>query len=316
MTTPSPKRRWPKRLAALGLGRLGLALAVVLGAFALTALVVGEREVALQAAETGASARPRPSGASSNTLRVMTLNLAHGRKDGANQILQSTRRIRSNLNEIAPVLVKAGPDVVALQEADGPSIWSGAFSHVQHVAEKAEFRYCVRGEHVKGMKLSYGTALLSMLPLRAPVSRTFAPSPPTFSKGFVLATVAWPGEQGRQAHVVSVHLDYSRKSVRRSQARELLEYLAPREQPAIIMGDFNCDWLTTDSALRLLADGLGLKAHEPDAPAPATFPFSGKRLDWILISPDLEFVRHEVLPDVVSDHLPVLAEIRFAPTAD
>ena len=35
-----------------------------------------------------------------------------------------------------------------------------------------------------------------------------------------------------------------------------------------------------------------------------------KRLDWILISEELEFVSYQVLPDIVSDHLPLIVEIR------
>ena len=41
----------------------------------------------------------------------------------------------------------------------------------------------------------------------------------------------------------------------------------------------------------------------------ATYPSSGRRLDWVLISEDLEFLRHEVLPQVVSDHQAVAAII-------
>ncbi len=40
-----------------------------------------------------------------------------------------------------------------------------------------------------------------------------------------------------------------------------------------------------------------------------TVPTRGTRIDWILISSGLEFAEHRTLPDRVSDHLAVVAEI-------
>jgi endonuclease/exonuclease/phosphatase family metal-dependent hydrolase len=75
------------------------------------------------------------------------------------------------------------------------------------------------------------------------------------------------------------------------------------------MGDFNAQWHEESSAVERLASALGLRTHAPNAHAP-TFPARKARLDWILVSPHLEFERHEVLDDVVSDHLPVIADLR------
>jgi hypothetical protein len=88
-------------------------------------------------------------------LKVMTLNITHGRKDGPNQVFQRARTIKSNLDEIAEVVNREKPDVLALQEADGPSIWSGGLDQVKYLAEKAFFQYYIHGEHVKGMKIKY-----------------------------------------------------------------------------------------------------------------------------------------------------------------
>jgi len=201
---------------------------------------------------------------------------------------------------------------VALQEADGPSIWSGRFDHVEHLAGNAGFSHHCRGEHVKGMKLSYGTALLSRLALDDCRSVTFAPSPPTLSKGFVVGTIQWPGRPGLQVDCVSVHLDFSRKSVRRKQVRKMITELAERENPLIIMGDFNCEWTGKDRSLRTLAKELDLVAYKPTAEDMPTFPKLKKRLDWLLVSPELEFVEYRTVPDAVSDHRGVVAVLRIA----
>jgi len=261
------------------------------------------------------------------SLTVMTLNLAHGRKDGAHQALLSPETIRSNLDEVAAMLAGGKPDVVALQEADGPSIWSGNFDHVEYLARGAGFPHCLRGEHVCGLGLSYGTALLSRLPMADGRSVTFPSSPPTLPKGYISATVAWPGDPDSRVCVVSVHLDFSRQSVRQRQVREMITRLSKLEVPLIVVGDFNDSWQRdseqqdseqqdseqrAENPLRYLARELDLKAFEPAAEALGTFVSADRRLDWILISPSLEFVEYKNIAEVVSDHRAVVAELRMA----
>ncbi|MCI0651397.1 MAG: endonuclease/exonuclease/phosphatase family protein [Planctomycetes bacterium] len=242
-------------------------------------------------------------------LRFMTLNLAHGRSDGPNQIFQKTKKIRSNLDAIAKLLSRVRPDIAALQEADGPSFWSGKFDHVAHLATNAGFEYSARGAHVDGMKISFGTALLSARALKDTLSITFDPTPPTLSKGFLVSTFDWPDAPGMQVDVVSVHLDFSRPSAQRKQVGKMITELSARKRPLIIMGDFNCDWKCDESALRILAQKLELEAYQPEATDLGTFPMRRTRLDWILISPEFQFRKYEVLSDVVSDHFAVVAEI-------
>ena len=245
------------------------------------------------------------------SLRVMTLNLAHGRKDGWHQALQKRSTIRSNLDEVAEVLRREKPDVVALQEADGPSLWSGQFDHPEYVADKAGFPHVCRGVHVDGMKLSYGTALLSRLPMDDSASHTFASSPLSPSKGFVVCTVRCPGDPLVEIDVVSVHLDFLRQGVRRKQVEEMIAELRGRGKPMVVMGDLNCEWEAEDAPIRTLAEELGLTAYKPDAQDMDTFPSREKRFDWILLSSELRFVEHETVQDVVSDHLAVVAKVEL-----
>lgn len=245
------------------------------------------------------------------TLKVMSLNLAHGRKTGSHQFLLDQQAIRTNLKSVASVLEREGPHLVAVQEADAPSIWSGNFHHVRYLAESSGLSHFVHGRHVEGLSLCYGTALLSQLEMTNPVSRAFAPSPPTPCKGMVVSTINWPGSIDAEVDVVSVHLDFARASVRQKQVQTLVRELSKRKRPLIVLGDFNCRWNCRDSTLRELVAELDLQAYHPDAADLATFPTLGTRIDWILISPELEFVSYRSLPDVVSDHLPVMAELRW-----
>ncbi|MBT3381651.1 MAG: hypothetical protein HN742_13815 [Lentisphaerae bacterium] len=244
-------------------------------------------------------------------LTVMTINLAHGRKVARSQGFQSKATIRSNLQDIASVIDRGGAHVVAVQEADSRSWWNGTFDHAAYVAREAAFPYAVVGDHVSGWGLHYGTGLLSRLELQDPVAHTFHRSRPCFSKGFTVATVTISPMQ--QVDVVAVHLDFSSHRMRVSEIEEMADALEERltGRPVIVMGDFNSEWIRRRSVVREFAGRLGLSTWEPESETVVTFPDFGARLDYILISDELEFVSHAVLEDVVSDHLAVVATVRL-----
>ena len=245
----------------------------------------------------------------SRTLRVLTLNLAHGRGDGAHQLFLDKASIRANLDKAAAVLRDHGPDLVAVQEADASSFWSGRFDHVEYLGRNSGLGHIVHGEHVSGPGLSYGTALLSRLELENPVTLTFDPERVPVPKGFVAATLQWPGVSSVSVDVVSLHLDFLTEAARRAQASELIAMLQQRGHPVILMGDFNAQWHEPNSAVRFIAQELCLSAYNPAVEGLSTFPRFDSRLDWVLVSGELEFLSYQVLPETLSDHRGVLADV-------
>lgn len=245
---------------------------------------------------------------SDNTLRIATLNIAHGRKDSFSQFFLRKNTIQKNLDDISSVLKQYKPQVVALQEADT----SEAFNHVKYLATQSHYPWLAQVSNVNFGAISYGTALLSTSPLTESIKHTFSPSWPTLYKGFVLAQLTWPStnKSSKQAiDLVSVHLDFLRASVRTSQIQEMVDILSTRNNPTVIMGDFNSDWLSDDSIIKELSAMTGFSVYRPESSALNTY--SDKRLDWILISNELEFTGYKVLPDILSDHAMVIAEIDF-----
>ena len=83
------------------------------------------------------------------------------------------------------------------------------------------------------------------------------------------------------------------------------------EKPVIILGDFNTDWTSDGSALKTIVEDGELKVYQPESTELGTYKKGKHRLDWILISNDLEFANYEVSQVVLSDHLPVLASVRL-----
>lgn len=249
--------------------------------------------------------------ASASTLRVMTLNIAHGRGDGINQIFQKTATLQKNLELIGKSLNTNTIDVAALQETDISAWWSGGRNQVELIMEQGAFPYYVHGGHAVIKGIIFGTALISHQPLMNCRSHAFHPSPPTLTKGFVLADIR--SKTGKAITLVSAHLDYSRKSVRKQQIDEMIELIRNKDHPLIVMGDFNCSWTSKENTLRRMAERLRLKTFRPKQEDETTWTYpSGKtRLDWIFISKELEFLQFKVLDEIISDHKGVFAEIRI-----
>lgn len=251
---------------------------------------------------------------SAGTLRVLTWNVAHGRAEGFHQALLPREEVERNLGRIARVLRHERPDVVALQEADGPSAWSGNLDHVSILARDGGMGRFFRGDHnpfgLGAYELSSGTALISRLPIVKPESRPFAANWRD-TKGFVTGTVRLP-ESGREVDVVSVHLDFLNPAERREQIRALAAALGERSRPLLVLGDLNCE-AEAGEVFRLFEEHLGVRPYRPELEEP-TFPSTRplRRLDWILASEELEFVGYRTLDVRLSDHLGVVAEVRLA----
>ena len=252
--------------------------------------------------------KPATDQVESETLSLLSLNISHGRAMALNQLLVSKQKVRRNVGLIANVLARVNADVVALQEADGVSRWSGGFDHVAAIADQAGYGCMVHGLHSRGFLSDYGTALLTNARQHAARSVPFSPTPPSKQKGFVAAQVHW---QGVSITVVSVHMDFLRRSNRRDQIERMIEELAGIDGELVVLGDLNSEWQARDSQVRRLADELGLHAYRPDSDALGTYKKpGGKRLDWILLSSGLEFTDYQVLPDIVADHFAVHAIVR------
>ncbi len=240
-------------------------------------------------------------------IKVITFNMAHGRSSGPNQVFQPEEDIRKNLAGIAEMLKREKPFAAALQEADGSSLWSGSFDHTAWVAELAGYPYYCRGAHVHGLGLSYGTALISMTSPFDPQSVRFSVSSFHPPKGFIVSAFTPPWQGAEPVDIASVHLDHSSEAERKKQAAELASFFSSRNSPLILMGDFNSEW--DGEIIQLLTDLLNLKAYRPEEQDLGTFTGSGRRIDWILISKQLDFISYRVLKDRLSDHYAVCADI-------
>jgi endonuclease/exonuclease/phosphatase family metal-dependent hydrolase len=238
----------------------------------------------------------------------MTLNVAHGARRPVPPKLLGQERMGRNLDAIVGALLDARPDVVALQEIDRASPYTGGIDHFARILRGSELPHGVHAPHGASARLGmgHGHALLARRALEDVEDRRFARLF-CHDKGWVVGAVRAP-ELGVLVDVASVHLEPFHGGVRREQIREIVAGLGARRartrRPLVVMGDMN----TGRRGVEHLARGLDLAAFEPGAPTfPSRVPLV--RLDWIFVSRELRIVRQRTLRDVVSDHAPVVAEI-------
>lgn len=210
------------------------------------------------------------------------------------------RNRRFDLARVVELILRADPDIVALQEVDsrGSKPGDDPFQTLQEAL----------GNHGIGAKAittadgSYGQTLISRWPLQNTEIRDISYG--EFEPRRAIATdIETP--QGR-LRVVATHLGLSIRE-RRSQAGALLNMVGS-EGPAIVLGDFN-DWFWAGSVRSVL------RAELPGRSRHRTFPsfWPLLRLDRIYCRPATSMLRSWTNPDArhISDHLPVIAEVRI-----
>jgi endonuclease/exonuclease/phosphatase family metal-dependent hydrolase len=250
--------------------------------------------------------------AAADAFRVMTINCAHGARAPIPAVLVGRDVITSNMDAIAATIDAVHPDVVALQEIDRGAFWSARIDEVALLASGAQMAHGAFGAHKDAPRLGlhHGTALLSRAPVHDPRSEAFRTSF-VDDKGWVRVTVTPDALGGRAVDVVSVHLDPLTPWGRRAQIAMMARAFAPRERPMIVMGDMNAAWGRDGRGdVARLARALDLHAWQPTEPLdtyPSGHPW--RRLDWILLSQELQFASHTTVSGRVSDHRGVTADV-------
>ena len=220
-------------------------------------------------------------------IRVMTWNI-HG---------AIGRNPRFDLEKVVGLILRADPDIVALQEVDSRREGNGdPFLMLQDMLG----HYGVGAKSIVTDDGDYGQMLMSRWPLcDAEIHDiSYGELEPRRAISTMIET-----PNGR-LHVVATHLGLSMRE-RRTQARALLKIIG-EEAPLVLMGDFN-DWVWPGSIRSMLARIL------PNHSRFRTFPsFSPLfRLDRIYCRP------HGILLQTwtdkearhLSDHLPVIGDI-------
>jgi len=163
----------------------------------------------------------------------------------------------------------------------------------------------------------YGVAILSRLPITSwrnhAITRlsTQGGETPASAPGFLQVTVRMA--RGDVVDVFATHLDYRPDAaVRRTQVADMLAIVRTAVNPVVLMGDLNAppDAPELQPLFRDLADA-GHQAVGPSDTYPADAP--SKRIDYVLVSPQVRVLGSQVIRTRASDHLPVVADLEIRP---
>ena len=250
-------------------------------------------------------------------LRLVTFNIAHGRGLNPVQGTTSARKLRVNLRRIAALLARLAPDIVALQEIDERSRWAGNFDHLDYLRVHAGFAHAAFGINNRRaglFNLSYGNAFLSRHPLREAETVVFGRR--SFGEKGFLFVEADVG--GRRIPLVNVHLPFSSRTQRLRQLDRLVSWLREKHRlrsaawsvPPVICGDFNNPGTSNDATASLLSHLGDYCDYELHPGVGRTFPslLPRRTLDFVFLPAGCAGARSEIVPAILSDHRPVLAE--------
>jgi endonuclease/exonuclease/phosphatase family metal-dependent hydrolase len=253
-------------------------------------------------------------------LRLVTFNIAHGRGLNPIQGISSQAKLRRNLRRIARLLDRLAPDIVALQEIDERSRWSGNFDHLDYLRVHTRFAHSVFGINNRrtGMlNLSYGNAVLSRHPIRASETVVFGQRR-MGEKGFLYVEL---DVGGRCVPLVNLHLHHRSRAQRLRQLDRLFAWLREKHRlhakvwalPPIVCGDFNNTHLRSDATASLLKHLAHYGDYKLHPQIGRTFPslLPARTLDYIFLPPGCGVAHCEIVRSFASDHLPVMVDFEL-----
>lgn len=254
------------------------------------------------------------------SLRLLSLNIAHGRGLLPYQGLQSRDMIDRQLDRIARLLRRENPDLVCLQEVDEASHWNRSVHLLECLREKCGFPHSYLGVHNRrrGRRpLAYGNGILSRFPIHQP--RTFPFGEKVIGeKGFLVAEV----EVDQVAlPLVNLHFDYRSRQRRVEQVNQVIhvihESLTGHGIAPIICGDFNSARnRKKDAVEQLFGYILSHRCYSRFPDRGNTFPAPSpmRCLDFIFVPRPLRVMGCSIIRSMVSDHRPVRIDFDFGGT--
>ena len=245
-----------------------------------------------------------------STLTVMSLNLAHGRQQWMAPSSDAAALLQANLAEVAGLIRRERPDVVRFRRPIAPLFGVGdSITSVSRRHGRCTILRSWRARQSLETDLRHGPPV-AMLACRPGLPYLF-PCLADLSRAWSWQRSSWPGATERQLTWFPSTLEWAERPCAASIPRDCRAIEEPKAASGAD-GRFQL-WVRRPGADVGLVDGeLNLRAYAPEAKGLNTFPLFNRRLDWILISPELDFVDYRTLSDVVSDHRPVVATLRWA----
>lgn len=252
--------------------------------------------------------------------RLLTYNIAHARGLGLHQGLRTASQLRGQLLKIAHLISRLDVDIVALQEIDENSRWSGSFDHLAYLRDHTglpHMAYGITNRRAGRFHLNYGNALLSRWPIVHAETVAFGRRV-IGEKGFLYAEVE--RAKDRRLPILNVHMHHRSRAHRLKQVLRLMHFLDEQHHrrtahwlvPPIICGDFNnpAHWPDATATLLGYLEERNNYALLPKGVRTFPSPWPQSALDYVYLPQECRDPSAEVVRTYLSDHRPVLVEFR------
>ena len=240
--------------------------------------------------------------AQTDTLKVMTFNVLHGK----------TLKNDFNLDTIAGVINSYKPDLVAMQEVDFKTNRARKYDLATEIGYRTQMASLfARAMYYDGGE--YGEAVLSNLTFIASKNIPLPHLPDTEPRAVVLVRVRT--KNGNIIQFAGTHLDHLKDNTNRTmQAKAINGALGQTEYPTLLAGDLNDG--PESETLKILSEHF-TKPNVPEAYG-GTWPSDGPRIciDHILFNKaeHWQVIDYEILcENYASDHCIVIATLVFTP---
>ncbi len=252
------------------------------------------------------SCATRMSGSSTNggnTISVMSYNIHHCNPPSKAGLI--------DVDAVAAVLKKEGPEIVSLQEVDVFTRRSGGIDQTAQIAEKAGYPFFYFAKAIDFDGGEYGVAILSKYQLSntnvypLPMDATIGGEPR------VLATAMVTFPNGKVFRFGATHLDAGKIAVNRLMQMEAINRISREtNDPFIIAGDFNAR--EGSDVLNILDENFTRTCRT----CQPTLLEEGEQgaIDFIAWRKKVHFriLSHRVLSEwQTSDHLPLVALLQI-----
>ncbi len=234
-------------------------------------------------------------------VKVMTFNIYHG----------ETMKGDFDLDRIAAVILKADPDVVALQEVDFKTARARGYDLATELGQRTKMAPLFGrampydgGEYGEGILSKY--SFVSTRVVALPHGEKREP------RAALEAVIELPS--GDRISVVGTHLDHLRdEGDRIAQARAIVEAFSGNALPTLLAGDLNAQ--PDSETIGLLSEHWTVADGDELAP---TYPSKEPRvkIDYVMYAPAARWnvVETRVIEDAVaSDHCALMATLELLP---
>ncbi|MBC8274945.1 MAG: endonuclease/exonuclease/phosphatase family protein [Chloroflexi bacterium] len=228
-------------------------------------------------------------------VRIMTYNLHNG----------FNTKGKLNMEEIAQVIERNNPDIVALQEVSRGWVISGRVDMLAWLSWRLNMPY-VFGPTADQF---WGNAILSRYPILAYSKHDLPPRDLFILRGFITALIDLGNDQ--QIKVINTHFHHleGQSDIRQLQSQTILDFLTGLSS-TILLGDLNAEPTDRETTMFFRANLRDTAAYmDPELAYTFASDNPHQRIDYIWISYDLKAMDVQVPLSTASDHLPIVAVI-------